>query len=843
MIQSICEWLLKVAGGLLDLVVTGFINAIDPSLSFFLEVFPSFAIAYSAFKIIAYGFTLLIAARALYGFFFVSGASPRSQPEAPWRVLLRVMLSAALISAGGYVLEELVDISKLAYEFFAGMDYTETTFEAGTQIVSWDTLGLAAALGLGGFAVTAAVLLVFNLFVVCIIAIELLRLMLEIVQRYALIGVMVFTSPLIFSTCASESTSQIFKRWVQMFVSSLILLSLNIFFLKASLGAMMTLDTSNSSLIVRLLMIVALIRVGQQIDNFLNSLGLAAPRQGLGLFNSLLAEGIGIARMAGHFATPGSFKSTVLGRAAQHTNVAKIANAVKAGKSAKNEAIANGLSKEQANDAAKDARKQSFKKQMLGDSSKFSDRVKFVAKNSADTILDTTLGRKPFADHEQAVAAEEEAAAAQADAARIAAEVKANKAAAEETRKFDAAEKTSERIVKNQSVPAGNRPLEPDVAEKYEKKKPTSREATQNLKDYGVEKNVVGLNSEGDFAVAPRARAAGIELSRDSSGKEVLTGSDAALQASLGNAMLHTTKQSRTKEYAAKLNENDPEIRRGNPEDTNSSYYKSAYNSTLKEMSAWKQTEKGGSFYEQAAKWYNDQGESEIPEEKIHDKACEIQTDYLAAVKKAEGAPFVEFNSRVVDRARDALNHDKESQAEELASLSSQATNIYADSIRATKGTQQEHVLRNIVATADVPVGGRVELEQSLGEALVDTAYNPKHEYSNISNVHIERSAYHSTVPGVDDVYANTLVFTAEKDGIPCEVRYMNQVVKDVGALPSGYVAEKYVVPENNGSKNTVERLYRYEKPQSAPNTDSRKPPTRTPSGPPVSEGKKRNKL
>ena len=58
------------------------------------------------------------------------------------------------------------------------------------------------------------------------------KLLLETVERYVVVGVMCYTSPLAFSLGGSKATRNVFKSWCRMVGSQLLLLVMNVWFLR-----------------------------------------------------------------------------------------------------------------------------------------------------------------------------------------------------------------------------------------------------------------------------------------------------------------------------------------------------------------------------------------------------------------------------------------------------------------------------------------------------------------------------------------------------------------------------------------------------------------------------------
>ena len=64
------------------------------------------------------------------------------------------------------------------------------------------------------------------------------KLLLETVERYIVVGVLCYTSPLAFSMGASKSTNNVFKSWCRMVGSQLLLLVMNVWFLRGFASSM-----------------------------------------------------------------------------------------------------------------------------------------------------------------------------------------------------------------------------------------------------------------------------------------------------------------------------------------------------------------------------------------------------------------------------------------------------------------------------------------------------------------------------------------------------------------------------------------------------------------------------
>lgn len=127
-----------------------------------------------------------------------------------------------------------------------------------------------------------------------------IRLLLEIVERYIILGVMFYTAPLAFSMIGSASTRPVFQSWVKMMASQYILMFLNIFFLKVFLSAMYNMPdpvgggVEFSQYFLWNLCLLAFLKLGQQIDRHMASLGLSTAQAGATLGGAIAATVLGM---------------------------------------------------------------------------------------------------------------------------------------------------------------------------------------------------------------------------------------------------------------------------------------------------------------------------------------------------------------------------------------------------------------------------------------------------------------------------------------------------------------------------------------------------------------------
>ena len=121
----------------------------------------------------------------------------------------------------------------------------------------------------------------------CVLTVQLVKLFLEIAERYVIVAVLTTLSPLAFAMGGSKATMDIFKGWVRMFASMCLMLCLNIVFLKFLISAMRDIPTGKE-VFIWLMMVVALAKVARKIDGIVARIGLNPAHTGDPLVRSRL---------------------------------------------------------------------------------------------------------------------------------------------------------------------------------------------------------------------------------------------------------------------------------------------------------------------------------------------------------------------------------------------------------------------------------------------------------------------------------------------------------------------------------------------------------------------------
>ena len=283
--EGIVDWVASTVTDLMDAVSGLFLNALGTDMFVMESYFPFVAKAFTIMQYIAWTLLFLITVWQL----FRSFGGPINEAENPWGLILRSCLFAVLIWFAKPIFLYVLEIARAPYTALMDISNGNETFTfAGVENVIKN--------GVTNFVSTASVV---GEILVLILMISLgwnyFKLLLEVVERYVVVGVLCYTSPLAYSMGASKATGQVFKSWCRMVGSQLLLLVMNVWFLRAfnsSVGQYVAnggvLSNGNGSVFLWLFCAIAFLKTAQRFDSYLSSIGLNVAQTGSGLGMELL---------------------------------------------------------------------------------------------------------------------------------------------------------------------------------------------------------------------------------------------------------------------------------------------------------------------------------------------------------------------------------------------------------------------------------------------------------------------------------------------------------------------------------------------------------------------------
>ena len=192
-----------IASSLLDTVSGLFLEALGTDMTAMEEYFPFVARAFSVIQIMAWAVLFLITVWQLFRVF----GGPITEAENPWQLLLRSALFAVLIGYAKPIFLLALEIARAPYTSLMGLTMTAEhfTFAGLEQVLTNGLISLLSALTIVG--------LILMLILLISIAWNYFKLLLETVERYVVVGILCYTSPLAFAMGGSKATTQIYKSW------------------------------------------------------------------------------------------------------------------------------------------------------------------------------------------------------------------------------------------------------------------------------------------------------------------------------------------------------------------------------------------------------------------------------------------------------------------------------------------------------------------------------------------------------------------------------------------------------------------------------------------------------
>ena len=239
----------------------------------------------------------------VFVFFFFLTAIIRSMTSAdgrggnPTGIVITTFVAGVMVYEGPVLVNTTMKLFNVFYQkcvqVLAG---TETSFSTmGTAIV--DAVENSPSTLAASEPYTAAVAsTILSFFLILLVSIQFIKYIIEMVQRYVVLGTLVFTSPLAFSLIASPSTRPSFFSWIKMLLSQFLLMLFNVVFLSAFYGVSETFlngsyssvsafrSTGNLTKVALIcLLMYAILFVGCKVDSYLKTVGLSTAETGSAL--------------------------------------------------------------------------------------------------------------------------------------------------------------------------------------------------------------------------------------------------------------------------------------------------------------------------------------------------------------------------------------------------------------------------------------------------------------------------------------------------------------------------------------------------------------------------------
>lgn len=275
--EGIATWVASVMTKIMDAISGVFIGALGTDMTAMEEYFPFAVSAYTIIQYTAWALLFLVATWQIFRAF----SGPLGETENPLTILARGAIFGFLIAYAKPIFSLALDIARAPYTALmdSTLDLGDFTFAGIEQAL---TNGLTTLV-----SVSTVVGLILLIILMIALAWNYFKLLLETVERYVLVGVLCYTSPLAYAMGASKATSRVFQSWCRMVGSQLLLLVLNVWFLRAfnsSVGQFIAnggaLTNGQGNIFLWLFCALALLKIAQKCDSYLAALGLSVAQTG-----------------------------------------------------------------------------------------------------------------------------------------------------------------------------------------------------------------------------------------------------------------------------------------------------------------------------------------------------------------------------------------------------------------------------------------------------------------------------------------------------------------------------------------------------------------------------------
>lgn len=303
----------------MDAVSGLFLNALGTDMVTMEEYFPFITKAFDVMQYTAWAVLFLVVVWQLFRAF----GGPITEAENPWQLVVRGAIFALLIGYAKPIFMLALDVARAPYTALMDVSMTaeEFTFAGVEQVLSNGLLTIVSTVTVVGPILVLILLIAlgWNYF----------KLLLEAVERYIVVGVLCYTSPLAFCMGDSKATNQVFKSWCRMVGSQLLLLVMNVWFIRgfnSSVGQYIgnggALSTGQGSIFLWLFCALAFLKTAQKFDSYMAAMGLNVAQTGSSMGMELLMaarviSGVGhSAKSAGSVFGRGGSTATGTGAAA-----------------------------------------------------------------------------------------------------------------------------------------------------------------------------------------------------------------------------------------------------------------------------------------------------------------------------------------------------------------------------------------------------------------------------------------------------------------------------------------------------------------------------------------------
>ncbi len=296
-IREVCSQFLV---DMMDLLTNMFTELVSCDLSLFEDLFGVVKDLYeNAILPLGVAILLLILVWQLFKTMFGRGGVTA---EDPVELVCRSCICLFFVIFARPLANYILSVAGTPYQWVAG---TEIEVESFSDFVNALDV-LSAGLGINTLSIT--ILMLIMQFVV---AWNYFKMLFIIAERYVLLGVFSYTSPLAFATGGSKATNNILASWAKMFGGQVVLIIMNAWCMKMFLsgyGNLMATGLGFTQFFIATLCLIGFCKIAYKLDSYMAALGvnLGRPSNGIGAMGLMMAASRLFSHTSGSFSGMGS---------------------------------------------------------------------------------------------------------------------------------------------------------------------------------------------------------------------------------------------------------------------------------------------------------------------------------------------------------------------------------------------------------------------------------------------------------------------------------------------------------------------------------------------------------
>ena len=313
--QEIVDWLVEIVGELFKGISVDILTIFSLDLTYFEENVPFIVDIVPILKGFAFGLAFL--------FFIIAvvknlAGGMNDEYESIVGLFFGLFLSCLAIGFSQQIIQMEFDLFTTTYDKLMDIDVGHSGGLAASNVIGDGVLNdfLNAGKGVG--------IAIISLFLLIVVVIEFFKLLIECVERYIIVALCMYFSPLGMSTFVSKNSRKIGIAYLKLTFSQLLMMLMNVIFVKATLSAMQSAG-DNDHAVLGVIFIVGIVETAQAIDRYMGKLGLTAVDTGRGLGAAVMTGMIGaslavsrIPKAIGGMATGGA---AIMNKMAQNPNL------------------------------------------------------------------------------------------------------------------------------------------------------------------------------------------------------------------------------------------------------------------------------------------------------------------------------------------------------------------------------------------------------------------------------------------------------------------------------------------------------------------------------------------